>query len=65
MRPFLIKGERRLALWNEFTILIIYGQVLCQSDFVEDPGYRIKAGWSTIGIVTLAVICNFGYVLVT
>ena len=62
-RPFQAKGERRLALWNEFTILIIYGQVLCQTDFVEFPDYRIKAGWSIIAIVTLAVIFNFGYVL--
>lgn len=52
-----------MELWNEFNILLLYGQILTQADFVDDPQSRIAAGWALIGLITLCVVTNFGYVL--
>lgn len=64
-KPYHSKGDRRMEIWNEFIILIIYGQVLCQTEFIEDPIRRMDTGWFLIGVITLAVVTNFGYVLYT
>lgn len=50
-------------MWNEFLVLVLYGQILCQTDYIENPIRRINTGWSLIGVLTLAVVTNFGYVL--
>lgn len=52
-----------MELWNEFTILLIYGQVMAQTDFVEDPEKRLDSGWYLIWLLTASVVTNFGYVL--
>lgn len=57
------KADRRMELWNEFTILLIYGQVMAQTDFVEDPEKRLDSGWYLIWLLTASVVTNFGYVL--
>lgn len=65
MRPHLAKGDRRMELWNEFTILLLYGQILAQADLFDLPETRIVAGWSLIGVLVLSVVTNFGYVVIT
>ena len=54
-----------MELWNEFTILLIYGQILAQTDFVEDPEKRLDSGWYLIYLITVNVMTNFGYVFIT
>lgn len=41
MRPFGRKSDFWIELWNEFCVLLIYGQCLLQTDYVEDPHLRI------------------------
>ena len=64
IRPYTNKVDNILELVNEFTYLIVYCHLICQTDFVQDIFGRQVMGWSLIALIVLNILVNFGNVLV-
>ena len=64
IRPYTNETENILKLFNEFTYLLIYCHLICQTDFVQDIFGRQVMGWSLIFLIAISVLVNFGFVLV-
>ena len=64
IRPYTNEAENILELVNEFTYLLIYCHLICQTDFVQDIFGRQVMGWSLICLIAITVLVNFGFVLV-
>ena len=62
-RPFDQQNVNRLEIANEFIILVLIGQLLCQTDLVTYPGGKHITGWAIIVITSLTILVNFGYIL--
>ena len=62
-RPFELPMTRRLEIANEFVILVLISQLLCQTDLVTYPGGKHITGWAIIVITSLTIVVNFGYIL--
>ena len=64
VRPYLSRGENRLELANEFTLLVLYCHLVSQTEFVQDMEGRRLMGWSLICLTLLSIVINFGNILV-
>ena len=64
IKPYTKEAENILELVNEFTYLLIYCHLICQTDFVQDIFGRQVLGWSLICLIVISVLVNFGIVLV-
>ena len=62
-RPFEQPTTSRLEIANEFVILVLISQLLCQTDLVTYPGGKHITGWAIIVITSLTIVVNFGYIL--
>lgn len=49
---------RKLALFNEFTLLIVADGLFMFSDLVSNPSAKYQAGWYLIITVALNLIVN-------
>ena len=63
-RPYIDEAENRFEMLNEFTYLTIYCHLVSQTEFVLDIFGRKVMGWSLIGLISINISVNFGYVLV-
>ena len=63
-RPYKDEVENRFEIFNEFTYLIVYCHIVCQTEFVLDIAGRDVMGWSLIGVISVNILVNFGNVLV-
>ena len=62
-RPYNSTAENVLELVNEFTVLMVYCHLICQTEFVQDMAGRQLMGWSLIFVVVLNMLINFGNIL--
>ena len=64
-RPFASNWENVLEMLNEYTILLLYCQVITQTDFVPKNAGRFAMGWSMIILICLNIALNLGSILVS
>ena len=62
VRPHQEPAGNRIEMFNEFTILVLYGHCITQTDFVPSLYGRSVMGWSMIAVICFNVLINFGYI---
>ena len=64
IKPYTNEIENIFELLNEFTYLMLYCHLICQTDFIQDIAGREIWGWSLISLIALNILVNLGNVLV-
>ena len=63
-KPFRRIGPQRVELWSELCLVILFGMLLTQSDFINNPEIRLHVSWYMLALIVLSIVTQFGYVLV-
>lgn len=61
--PHLFRNEKRIDLANEFTVLLLFSFLVCQTDLVRDLSARGLTGWCFIAVTSLNILANLVYIL--